>query len=52
VRYTGSFRGWVLNCKYRFICSRPQVMPKKKRSATMRALNVVGVIPASAMCNW
>jgi hypothetical protein len=37
---------------YRFISSRPQVMPKKKRNATMRALKVDGVIPASAMWSW
>ena len=37
---------------YRFISSRPQVMPKKNRSATMRALNVVGVTPAFVMWSW
>ncbi len=34
---------------FRFISSRPQVMLKKQRSATMRALNVDGMMPASVM---
>jgi hypothetical protein len=33
----------------RFISSRPQVMPKKNLSATMRALKVDGVMPAFVM---
>jgi hypothetical protein len=37
---------------YHFISSRPQVIPKKNRKATMRALNVGGVIPASVMWSW
>jgi hypothetical protein len=37
------------NCMWRFISSRPQVVPKKNRSATIRTLNVVGVTPVSAM---
>ena len=37
---------------YRFISSRPQVMPKKNLSAMIRALNVEGVSPASVMCSW
>ena len=52
LKTTGSFRGWVRNCMYRFISSRPQVMPKKKRNATMRALKVDGVMPASVMWSW
>ncbi len=46
---TGSFRGSVRNCMYRFISSRPQVMPKKNLSATIRMLNVDGVTPVSVM---
>jgi hypothetical protein len=34
---------------YRFISSRPQVMPKKNRSATMRVLKVDGVTPVSVI---
>jgi hypothetical protein len=34
------------------LSSRPQVMPKKNRSATMRALKVEGVMPAFVMCSW
>ena len=33
----------------RFGSSRPQVMPKKNRSATIRALKVDGVTPVSVM---
>ena len=34
----GSLRGSVRNCRYRFISSRPQVIPKKKRNAVIRVL--------------
>jgi hypothetical protein len=46
---TGSFRGSRRNCMWRFMSSRPQVVAKKNRRATMRTLNVVGVTPVSAM---
>jgi hypothetical protein len=36
---------------YFFIPSRSHVIEKKNLSATMRALNVDGVTPVSAMCN-
>lgn len=49
---TGNFRGCRRNCICRTISSRPQVVAKKSRSATMRALKVVGVTPALVMCSW
>jgi hypothetical protein len=49
LKTTGSLRGSVRNCLYRFISSRPQVMPKRNRSATMRVLKVEGVTPVSDM---
>ena len=51
LRTMGNLRGSVRNCMYFFISSRSQVIEKKNLSATMRALNVDGVTPVSAMCN-
>jgi hypothetical protein len=33
LKTTGSFRGWVRNCMYRFISSRPQVMTTQRDDA-------------------
>jgi len=51
LKTTGNRRGSVRNFMNRFISSRPQVVPKKNRSARMR-VKVDGLMPASVMCNW
>lgn len=51
LRTMGSGRGLRRNCMCPFMSSRPQVVPKKNLSATIRTLNVEGDTPAFVMCN-